>query len=178
MRKQNFDPQGNTIRDVGAFTWADGTTGKAYDVVFATDQADTVYRGESGLAAWSPAITVKGFGTVTDLSVAIANDFDLADNVAATAAAMTVADLHLLATQVGDVLGQWGMTQNLTHELDPVLVSGDGKTLLDRAVYVGHRSYKNVEPMTGIKTLKYICALTNSFGMMNSNKIQNMKVAA
>lgn len=73
------NPQGNTIRDVGAFTGADGTTGKAYDVVFATDQADTIYRGESGLATWSPAITVKGFGTVTDLSVAIANDNFVSD---------------------------------------------------------------------------------------------------
>jgi hypothetical protein len=55
---------------------------------------------------------------------------------AARAAAMTTADLHTLAVQAGDVLGAWGATQPLTRELTPVLNSADGKTLLDRAIYV------------------------------------------
>jgi hypothetical protein len=64
------------------------------------------------------------------------NDFDLAELLTTRAAAMTYADLHTLAVQAGDVLGAWGATQPLTRELTAVLTSSDGKTLLDRAIYV------------------------------------------
>src|SRR4030095_6173085 len=56
--------------------------------------------------------------------------------VNARAAAMTTPDLQTLVAQAGDVLGKWGHALNLTRELTPVLVSADGSTLLDRAVYV------------------------------------------
>src|SRR5262249_3592187 len=71
-----------------------------------------------------------------DLGGATANDFDLADLVQARATAMTTPDLKTLVGQAGDVLGKWGEALNLTRELTPVLVSADGSTLLDRAVYV------------------------------------------
>jgi hypothetical protein len=131
-------PQGNSLRSDGTFTRTDGTTSGVYDAVFGNDQTDTVYRGESGQAAWAGphAIDVKGFGRITNLAVASANDFELAELLTTRAAAMTVADLHTLAVQAGDVLGAWGATQPLTRELTPVLTSADGKTLLDRAIYV------------------------------------------
>jgi hypothetical protein len=68
--------------------------------------------------------------------VATANDFGLAELVASRSAAMTTADLHTLAVQAGDVLGAWGASLNLSRELTPVRTSADGKTLLDRAIYV------------------------------------------
>jgi hypothetical protein len=131
-------PQGTEIRTYSTFTRTDGTTSGVYDAVFGNDQTDTVYRGESGQAAWAGphAIDVKGFGRITNLAVASANDFELAELLASRAAAMTTADLHTLAVQAGDVLGAWGATQPLTRELTPVLTSADGKTLLDRAIYV------------------------------------------
>ena len=45
-------------------------------------------------------------------------------------------DLLKLAGKAGDVLGAWGASLNLTRELTPVQTSADGKTLLDRAIYV------------------------------------------
>ena len=78
----------------------------------------------------------RNLGRITNLAVATANDLGLAELVAARAAAMTVADLHTLAVQAGDVLGAWGASLNLTRELTPVQTSADGKTLLDRAIYV------------------------------------------
>jgi hypothetical protein len=42
-----------------------------------------------------------------------------------------------LAVQVGAVLSAWeGASQPLTRELTPVQISADGKTLLDRAIYL------------------------------------------
>ncbi len=120
------------------FTRTDGTTSGVYDAVFGNDQTDTVYRGESGQAAWAGphAIDVKGFGRITNLAAATANDFQLAELVASRGAAMTTPDLHTLAVQAGDVLGAWGASLNLSRELTPVKTSADGKTLLDRAIYV------------------------------------------
>jgi hypothetical protein len=131
-------PQGTEIRTYSTFTRTDGTTSGVYDAVFGNDQTNTVYRGESGQAAWAgaAAIDVKGFGRITNLAVATANDFDLAELVASRSAAMTNPDLHTLAVQAGDVLGAWGASLNLSRELTPVLTSADGKTLLDRAIYV------------------------------------------
>jgi hypothetical protein len=103
-------PQGTEIRTYSTFTRTDGTTSGVYDAVFGNDQTDTVYRGESGQAAWAGphAIDVKGFGRITNLAVATANDFELAELLTTRAAAMTYADLHTLAVQAGDVLGAWG----------------------------------------------------------------------
>ncbi len=70
-------PQGNTIRTYSSFTRVDGTTSGVYETIFATDQTDTVYRGESGQPSWAGSpIDVKGFGSITNLAVAAANDFE------------------------------------------------------------------------------------------------------
>jgi hypothetical protein len=130
--------EGATLRAFSSFTRTDGSVSTVYEAVFATDQTDTVYRGESGLASWQQNITLdmKGFGRVTNLSAAIANDQGLAALATSTAVAMTTPDLATLVQQIGPLLSAWGETQNLTRELDPVLVSADGTTLLDQAVYV------------------------------------------
>ena len=77
-----------------------------------------------------------GMSRITNLAVATANDFGLAELVATSSAAMTNPDLHTLAVQAGDVLGAWGASLNLTRELTPVQTSADGKTLIDRAIYM------------------------------------------
>ena len=79
---------------------------------------------------------LKTLGRLTNLAAATANDFGLAELVKTRAALMTSVDLHDLTVKAGDVLGAWGATQNLTRELSPVLLSADGKTLIDRGVYV------------------------------------------
>ena len=67
-----------------------------FDAVLASNDTDTKYAGESGRAAWQSGSTLdaKGFGRITDLSVAMANDIALGELVAATAAAMTTPKLR------------------------------------------------------------------------------------
>lgn len=119
---QSLDGQtsgGATVRAVGRYTRTDGTSGAVYEAIFPTDQTDTIYRGESGQPSWAPArlIDAKGFGQVTQLAIAAANDFDLATLLQSKAAAMTTPDLHTLVNQAREVLGLWGETLNLTREL-------------------------------------------------------------
>ena len=132
---------GTTLSAASGFTYADGTSGQIYDATFPTDPTDTIYRGESGAPVWAGGKTIdaKGFGLVTNLAIATANDFDLANLVATTAAAMTTPDLTTLVQQAGAIFGQWGETLNLTRELDPVLLGKDANgitILLDRGIYV------------------------------------------
>jgi hypothetical protein len=134
-------PQGVRLLAESTFTRADGTTGAALEALFERDDVDTVYRGESGLAPWLAGLGVdaKGFGRVTDLSVAMSNDFDLAAITAATAAAMTTPKLKTLVQQAGEALGAWGWSLDLTRELTPVLLGTDANgavVLLDRGVWV------------------------------------------
>ncbi|TFI58518.1 hypothetical protein E2493_09710, partial [Sphingomonas parva] len=133
-------PQGADLLSHGTFTRTDGTTGNSYEAIFQSDNVDTLYNGEAGRAAWQQGLSInaKGFGTVTDLAVAMANDIELGELVAAKAAAMTVPKLKLLREQSGEVLGKWGATLELTRELVAVKLATDaaGKTVLaDRAEY-------------------------------------------
>ncbi len=151
-------PQGNTIRTYSTFTRNDGTTSGVYEAIFATDQTDTVYRGEVGQPSWAGAVVdVKGFGQITNLAVAVANDFDLAQSVRSAEAAMTTPELRSLVNAAAETLGLWGEGLNLTRELTPVLLSSDGKTLLDRAVYVEDGS-------GGYYTLKSGAAIVDAMG--------------
>jgi|GEM_PF-2436836 len=134
-------PQGATLLTRGEFAWASGGVGTVYDALFELNDIDTQYRGETGLAPWLSelAIDTKGFGRVTDLSVAMSGDFELGELVVETAATMTTPKLKTLREQSGDVLGKWAFVQELTRELTPVLLEEDAEgvvQLVDRGVYV------------------------------------------
>ncbi len=103
---------GATLRAAAIVTLTDGSTRIAYEAVFPANHVDSVYAGESGRAAWQQTLTLdaKGFGTVTNLAVAMANDIALGELAAATAASMTTPKLKTPFAQAGDVLGAWGAT--------------------------------------------------------------------
>ncbi|PYF01795.1 Ca2+-binding RTX toxin-like protein [Rhodopseudomonas faecalis] len=134
-------PQGARLTGVGDVTFETGAVRHLYDAILASNDTDTKYAGESGHAAWqsNSTLDVKGFGRVTNLAVAMANDVGFSELVTSTAAAMTTPKLRTLVAQAGSVLGAWGEALEQTRELTPVLVGTDagGKAvLLDRGVYV------------------------------------------
>ena len=90
--------QGTELRAAASFK-QNGVTKVIYEAIFPTDQTDTIFRGESGKTAWAGtnSVDVKGFGRVTNLAIAAANDFDLADLVASRSAQMTASDLRTLS---------------------------------------------------------------------------------
>ena len=131
-------PQNAHLLGYGSVSHADGSTTRMFDAVFNSSDVETVYAGEAGTAPWQSGapINIRGMGSITDLAVAIANDADFYDIVRTTATTMATPDLMTLTGQVGAILGAWGETLELTRELTPVVISADGKTLIDRAVWV------------------------------------------
>lgn len=131
-------PQGTWLEGRGSFTWADGRTGNAFDAVFQVDEIDTKFAGDEGKAAWlgDAPISAKGFGRIADLTVAASNDFAVRDMLAQAAASITVPNLEDMRQKSGAMLGQWGFALEKSRELAPVLLSADGKTLVDRAEWV------------------------------------------
>ena len=129
---------GTVLRSAAGFLRADGSAGTLYEAIFQANHTDTRYAGESGAPAWATTtLNAKGFGSITDLAVAMANDADLGQLAASRAAAMTVPKLSALVAQAGDVLGAWGSSLELTRELYAVRLSADGKTLLERQAWDG-----------------------------------------
>ncbi|MGA9581850.1 MAG: calcium-binding protein, partial [Allosphingosinicella sp.] len=130
-------PQNATLLSRSDVTFADGRVSKMFEAIFGANEVDTKFAGEAGFAPWqsNDMLNAKGFGTVTDLAVAAANDPEFAELAQARAEAMTVPKMKTLVAQAGDVLGQWGMTLETSRELVAVRLDAAG-AMLDRAVYV------------------------------------------
>ena len=134
-------PQGTTLREKGGFTRADGGRGNVFEAIFETNQTDTIFRGEKGVAAWHAGGALpdaKGFGSMVNLSVGVSNDFELAQTVMQASASMTIADLKDIREKAAPVFGAWAQSLELTRELTPVLLQqgANGAVLVDRGVYV------------------------------------------
>ncbi|THF65559.1 hypothetical protein E6C76_08240 [Pseudothauera nasutitermitis] len=70
-----IDAQGNAHKQVGSFTWADGSTGTATDVWFSVDYADTVELDLIEVPEDIAALpNLAGFGNVRSLHQAMARD--------------------------------------------------------------------------------------------------------
>ncbi|MEZ9527130.1 tandem-95 repeat protein [Enterovibrio norvegicus] len=149
-------PQGTHLTSRSEIVWDDGSNAlAAFDALFEINDTDTEFLGESGVASWIEPnlIESKGFGTITDLSIAISNDFELAELVYTNSLFMRSPNMDELVALTGEALGKWGYSQNLTRELTPILLSQDGRELLDRAIYVedsegGYWSLNSGNPVT------------------------------
>ncbi|MEM7210441.1 MAG: calcium-binding protein [Pseudomonadota bacterium] len=151
-------PQGTDLLATGFVEFSDGSMQRMFDAVFETLESYTIYAGESGAAAWQQDLQIesKGYGSMTDLSVAMANDIELGLIVEQVSAAMTEPNYYQIRDQVGPVLSYWGQTMETTRELIPVLLSDDGAgniTLTDRGVYVedgtgGYWTLASGDPIT------------------------------
>ncbi len=72
------DPNGNEHRQVGGFTWADGTTGSMADVWFKTDPTYTIATEWLDVSPDIAALPdLQGYGTVYDLQQAMVRDTSL-----------------------------------------------------------------------------------------------------
>ena len=86
-------PTGAQLLSSGDVTVTRGRVTKMFEAVFQSSDVDTRFGGEAGAAVWADStLNVNGFGSVTDLSVAMANDIELGELATTQAAAMTVAN--------------------------------------------------------------------------------------
>lgn len=153
---------GTVIRAESFFARNDGSVGAIGELIFQTDRVNTVYRGDpstgsGGIAGYAAGydaypsvageqrrqVNAKGYGRITDLAVAVSNDMRVADALISVQAAMAAGvsaagaapALSDLRRQVRPLLAAWSAAQVATRELSAVLVSADGTTRLDYAVY-------------------------------------------
>jgi Ca2+-binding RTX toxin-like protein len=139
---------GDQILATSTFTRTDGSTAEVADVSFQTDNFNTTFTGNTSVSAAAAALPdLKGYGTLTDLQVAMTNDPALADPalgpslmsiVQATVPTLTSLDLPTLRTDITPLLTAWtnavqGVDANgnplpittESHADVPILVSTD-----------------------------------------------------
>ncbi|WP_375411246.1 calcium-binding protein, partial [uncultured Bradyrhizobium sp.] len=99
---------GNDIIATGTFKRADGSTGMVGEVQLDTDNHNTRWTGDSSVSADAASRPdLKGFGTVTDLHVAMTLDPGLIGVVDAAMPGLNSLSLASLRAAVRPVLGAW-----------------------------------------------------------------------
>ena len=104
----NTTDSGNIIAATGTFVRGDGTTGTIGEVKFDTDNTHTTWQGDSSVspdAATRPDL--KGFGTLTDLHVAMTLDPDLVETVDAALPSLNTLSLASLREAARTILYAW-----------------------------------------------------------------------
>ncbi len=98
---------GNAIARTGSFSWAVGGTGTIADVSLVINEAASRWLGDATVSATAALLPqLKGFGTVTDLRVAMTDDATL-EGLVDDFAAATTTDLALLQADAEAILYRW-----------------------------------------------------------------------
>ncbi len=126
---------GNRFIAEAGYTRADGSTGTIYEAIFDSNPVDTRYLGDGGSADWSSPIDSRGYGKLTQLATAAANDFAVNEVLADIGASMTTPDMELIRQQAQPIFEAWANALPNSRELAPVRVGSDG-ALVDHGVYV------------------------------------------
>lgn len=99
---------GNEIAATGAFTRTNGTTGVIADINFAVNQRDTVWLGDKTIDSAAAGLPeVKGFGTLTDLRIAVTDSAVLKSTLQGALPSLNTPDLAALRAAVTPVLTAW-----------------------------------------------------------------------
>jgi Ca2+-binding RTX toxin-like protein len=99
---------GNTVTATGGFTRTDGTTGLVGDIGFRVDQQVTTWMGDRTISLAAAALPeLKGFGTLTDLRVAMTLDPSLQTVVAAVLPSLDTLDLAVMRDAVLPLFTAW-----------------------------------------------------------------------
>ena len=117
---------GNQVLATGSFTRTDGSTGEVADVSFHTDDFHTTFLGDSSVGAAATALPdLKGYGTLSDLRVAMSHDPALADPthrtprlidvVTATLPSLNAIDLSTLRQRILPILASWARASEIIN---------------------------------------------------------------
>jgi|GEM_PF-973220 len=122
---------GNTVNATGAYTTTEGETHQVADVSFFSDQMNTIWLGDNTINATAAALPeVKGFGTLTDLRVAMTLSPTLATTVAATLGDLNSPNLEELRYAVTPILNAWRNSISLPAGTAGTVARGDFHVLV------------------------------------------------
>jgi hypothetical protein len=138
---------GNQILATATFTMADGSTRTIADVSFVTDNMHSHFTGDTTVGAGAAALPdLKGYGTLTDLQVAMSLDPSLVATMSADLPGLDVVDLTALRAAATPILSAWAAASPLSvttlapggHSDMPIFVAsnGSGTTVTDFAYEV------------------------------------------
>lgn len=143
---------GNAVLATGAFTRADGTGGLIADVGFRVDNQRTEFLGDDTISAAAALLPdLRGYGTLTDLRVAMTLDPALQTIVTNVLPGLATLDLAAMREAVLPLLTAWadaspvsGATPPGGHQDIPVLTA-----MVDGARVVVDYAYQATDPGTG-----------------------------
>jgi Ca2+-binding RTX toxin-like protein len=137
--------RGNTVTAQATFTRADGTTSTIADVILQNNQIDSKYTGDTTVSAAAAALmNLKGFGTLTDLAVAMTSDATLLGEVSAMKARPTTAGWATLRADAQAILFRWAGADGMTAT--PI---GDGSFDTQRLAMIERHMGQQLTPRDG-----------------------------
>jgi Ca2+-binding RTX toxin-like protein len=99
---------GNVVTATSTFTRSNSTTGTIGDVTLSANQRDTVWLGDTTIDSASEALPeVKGFGTLTDLRIAMTDSSALKTAVTNALPSLDSLDLEAMRAAVLPVMNEW-----------------------------------------------------------------------
>lgn len=105
---------GNPISHTSTVTFTDGATATVADAWFVHDNTNSYYTGSYTL---DPEVlflpTLRGYGTLPDLSIAMSQDSDLKDMVADFVGDFTLADIATSDAAITGILYKWAGVDNV-----------------------------------------------------------------
>jgi hypothetical protein len=105
---------GNTVNAVGSFTRTDGTSAAIDDVSFTVDPLHSTYLGDTTVSAAAATMAnLKGYGTLTDLQVAMTLDPTLIDTFNANIGNLDQLDLTSLRNAAMPIFEAWARAVKL-----------------------------------------------------------------
>ncbi|MDH2129608.1 hypothetical protein N5J77_00610 [Sphingobium yanoikuyae] len=72
-------PQNAHLVSISTFTFDTGRTSRVFEALFTANDTDTKFAGEADFAPWqsNSTLNAKGFGSITDLAIAVNDDFSM-----------------------------------------------------------------------------------------------------
>ena len=144
---------GNAVIATGGFTRADGSTGVAGDIGFRVDQQRTQWLGDSTVGAAAAALPeLRGFGTLTNLRVAMTLDPTLQTVAATLLPTLDTLDLATMRNAVLPLFTAWAAASPITetvplggHDDVPVLTM-----MVDGQRVITDYAYQAINTETGL----------------------------
>ncbi|MGN6285520.1 MAG: calcium-binding protein [Afipia sp.] len=139
---------GNPISHTSKVTFTGGATATIADAWFVHDNTNSYYAGDYTLDAETLFLpTLRGYGTLPDLTIAMSQDSDLKDLVADFVSEFTLADLANINADVDDILFAWADV--------------DGVSPTSRGHYVDARHLGFLERIMGTEFVQAISGLSD-----------------
>jgi Ca2+-binding RTX toxin-like protein len=105
---------GNPISHTSKVTFTGGATATIADAWFVHDNTNSYYAGDYTLDVETLFLpTLRGYGTLPDLTIAMSQDSDLKDMVAEFASTFTIADIADTKFVITDILYKWAGVEGI-----------------------------------------------------------------